>query len=192
MKKSLLAGMLGISMVMASYGQGMIHFSNYFSDSSPAYGINGQTAGPGNPGMGPTWTAQLLYYIGDTSDSSLLTPLNFTSGGNTSVVPFGFGVATGDGDIGSGWFDGGFVQIPGINPANASVVTFQFLISNNGIPTYYSTLFQSAVSPDSGSGAPNFVPGSWQTAPLVLVPEPSTFALVGLGSAALMIFRRRK
>ena len=32
-------------------------------------------------------------------------------------------------------------------------------------------------------------PGSFN---LYMVPEPSTFALAGLGAAALMIFRRRK
>jgi hypothetical protein len=185
-------GILGAAMTVAAYGQGLIHFSNYFGYTSPAYGINGQTAGVGNPGMGPSWSAQLLYFVGSTSDASQLTPLNYVNGGNTSIVPFGLGAATADGEAYSGWFDGGAVQIPGITADNASDVTFQILFLHNSVPTYLSTLFESAVSASSTVGTPNFASGAWQTAALTPVPEPTTFALAGLGIASMLIFRRRK
>ena len=52
----------------------------------------------------------------------------------------------------------------------------------------------------SGAFTVNAIGGSVNTSPTVLapsfnlyfIPEPSTFALAGLGAAALMIFRRRK
>jgi len=57
----------------------------------------------------------------------------------------------------------------------------------------------------NGTGDPNFSPPDVPTAltvgaggynglvlQMVAIPEPSTFALVGLGAAALLIFRRRK
>jgi len=49
----------------------------------------------------------------------------------------------------------------------------------------------SLTYPLSAPAGPN---STWADAPIVvsLVPEPSTFALAGLGAAALMIFRRRK
>jgi hypothetical protein len=191
MKKALLTGLLGVALTATTYGQGMVHFSNYFSSSSPAWGVDGSNAGAGNLGMGPTWSAQLLYYIGSTTDASMLQALSYTSGGNTSPVDFGFGVATADGDLGSGWFDGGFVQIPGVTAANAGTITFQIMVSHNGTPTYLSSLFESAVSADSASGAPNFVQGAWQTTPLSPVPEPTTLALLGIGGAALLVFRRK-
>lgn len=66
-----------------------------------------------------------------------------------------------------------------------------------------STLSTGALAWSNGTGAPNASPPVIATAittgalgynGLVLtpVPEPSTFALAGLGAAALLIFRRRK
>ena len=66
-----------------------------------------------------------------------------------------------------------------------------------------STVSGGALAWSNGTGNPN---GSPPTTPVALtfgttgynglvltgVPEPSTFALAGLGAAALMIFRRRK
>jgi hypothetical protein len=54
------------------------------------------------------------------------------------------------------------------------------------------------MNPGSGlayvGSAPASANSTWVSAPITmaLVPEPSTFALAGLGAAALMIFRRRK
>jgi len=46
-----------------------------------------------------------------------------------------------------------------------------------------------------GTGTPPFLPSTLQSFNLYyigVIPEPSTFALAGLGAAALLIFRRRK
>jgi hypothetical protein len=43
-----------------------------------------------------------------------------------------------------------------------------------------------------GTGTPPFLPGTLQSFNLYFVPEPTSFALAGLGAAAMMIFRRRK
>jgi hypothetical protein len=53
-------------------------------------------------------------------------------------------------------------------------------------------LFSTALADVDGPGAPG-TPGNFITAgfEVALVPEPTTFALAGLGAAALLIFRRR-
>jgi hypothetical protein len=57
-----------------------------------------------------------------------------------------------------------------------------------------STKFHTAVGDGSVTppGAPVLMSGTFTGMTLQPVPEPSTFALAGLGAAALLIFRRRK
>jgi hypothetical protein len=56
----------------------------------------------------------------------------------------------------------------------------------------HSAIFQYA-SPTSSTPAPaEFLPNNLAGFTIGIVPEPSTFALAGLGALALMVFRRRK
>src|SRR5690242_5746580 len=106
MKKSLLLTGLVAASTAASYGQGQIHFSNYFSATAPVVGTGALTGTAGGPGLGASYSAQLAYFIGATTDSTALTPLNYNDGlGDVSPVAFGLGVATGNGTPYSGWFD---------------------------------------------------------------------------------------
>lgn len=43
-----------------------------------------------------------------------------------------------------------------------------------------------------GTGTPPYLPAGLQSFNLYFIPEPTSFALAGLGAAALLIFRRRK
>ena len=58
-----------------------------------------------------------------------------------------------------------------------------------GVRGQSPTLFQSA-----GLGGGLTTPPNWvgQSFSLVVVPEPSSMALAGIGAASLLIFRRRK
>jgi len=73
----------------------------------------------------------------------------------------------------SGWY--------GISPVATGGATGGGIpLAPNGGP--YNTIFGTGVG---------FI-GSWNLNYYSAIPEPSTFALAGLGAAALMIFRRRK
>jgi len=106
----------------------------------------------------------------------------------------------------AGLFNGGELPIPGVAVgAGANYI----LIGWTGSATTYDSAYQIAgtffgqstlaTTLTGGSGTPpstgvnlNATFTGITMAPLSAVPEPSTFALAGLGAAALLIFRRRK
>jgi hypothetical protein len=65
------------------------------------------------------------------------------------------------------------------NPANAG-------------PFGKSALFAYQIPATAADPVANFFMNNFLAFTIIDVPEPSTFALVGLGAAALVIFRRRK
>jgi len=181
MKKSIVASIIGVVATVAaiesSYGQGFVAFNNYYSSvdqtvrTSPALGGNL---------LGSSYTAQLSYSFG----GSALTPLTAAQGG---VVSFNTGGAP------AGYFIGGVATIPGYT---SGAITFQ-VSAYNGIDYASSTVRgQSALLNlngiatgalpvgDLGPGLVAFTVSS--------VPEPSTLALIGLGTGALLFLRRRK
>ncbi|MCX6922237.1 MAG: PEP-CTERM sorting domain-containing protein, partial [Verrucomicrobia bacterium] len=108
----------------------------------------------------------------------------------------------------AGRFQGGTVTVTGI-PAGGNIeyimlgwtggTTLDLAIASGGM------IGQSALVTGIATGNPTSIPagtptlmnasfGGMTLGPLVTgpVPEPSTFALAGLGAAALLIFRRRK
>jgi len=191
MKKALIASILGIAASVAtSYGQGYIVMESYYNDGvNPAHFSAIQAQGLGY--LGANWSAQLLYSIGGN-------PFQLAAGSQQSFYP---GSQTGVGDpltTGAGIFIGPNVTIPGYVSGSVSFIVQVF----NG-----ATYASSSIKGDSLA----FSIASLQTNPLlpagdlinnnaggglqpftVPVPEPSTFALAGLGSAAMLIFRRRK
>jgi len=202
MKKALVAAFLGIALkATVAHGQGYIVMETYklVGGTTPVY--SAVTYGPGSG-------AKTGQYVGAASGfkADLLFSLD---GGNTfnlaagSQTPFYAGSADGGSPTtdGAGVFVGGSVTIPGYTSGPA---TFE-LEAYNGA-SYASSAFH-------GLSAPFTIP-SLQTDPLqaagtimnlngttvngvqpfsvVPVPEPSIFALAGLGAAGLMAFRRKK
>jgi len=201
MKRSIVASVLGIiasvAMVSKAQAQGSVVFANYANGGSltspvtyngPAQGglVSGEAVGTG-------FTASLLYSYGANLG------VNYTDAGVTA----GFLAASGDIANGAGLFGstGNAVTIPGYTSGTVDFIVRVY----NG-----SSYANSAIRGESGvvtlsvlATAGNLLPtGSLMsnngnaTTPLSAfavtpVPEPTVFALAGLGAAALMVIRRK-
>jgi len=185
MKKLIALVVVGFTSV-TTYGQGTFNFSN-FSGPVDAPVRQGST---GNPFVGSaTYMAAVAWAQGIVTDPAALTLLP------SATTPF----------LGSG-FPGYFFG-PAVSPGATinGTVTLQVLYWNSTTGTDFanarsvaggewaqSALFQVSL-PASPSGLPvdlvGLTPMTMQINP---VPEPATFALAGLGAAALLLFRRRK
>jgi len=137
------------------------------------------------------------------------TPGGNSSGGYAALSANGFTLATSftGVPISLGGFALGQVNMAGVSPA-ASTVTMAIAAWNgsgtsfNGsdkggvlaftIPTVDYTLTPAPTANDLTSSFGGFNNNDLILNNISAVPEPSTFALAGLGAAALLIFRRRK
>jgi len=202
MKRALIASILGIAAsVASSYGQGYIAFLSYElagpSLNIPAY--SGVTYG--GQYVGSSWSAELLYQFGTQTSFTLA---NGDLAGNP-MAPVGFypGSHTGGSPLtdGAGTFIGPTVVIPGYT---SGAVTFEVEVLSaasgpNAQLIAYSAPFtipslqtnNLLVLGDVLNLNASYVPQGFQSFDIP-VPEPSSLALLGLGSAALMILRRRK
>lgn len=192
MKKSLVLGIVGLAISSASLlAQSSFEFGNYvggaFFGAPIAYGNSGVPVGSEGDALGAGFSATAYY----STDSG--ATWNIVAG---STSPF-FGT---DGDLGSGagFFYGGTPVVPvAPGPIQLYVSVANTLpIGTFGIGelTGQSAPFSIITADTSSPTQPNF--GSTTYAPFTVggavIPEPSTFALAGLGLAGLLIFRRRK
>jgi hypothetical protein len=173
MKRTVALAIIGLVGVASAFGQGHIGLSNYVSpyNSQVTFGGSPLTAA-GQPGLvlqaffGPVGTAEAALTPGLTFG---LNPAFVDQGGGwygpvTQPVPF----------VGSGVFQiraSGTVNGQAVDQAGSRSVVWQ--VNNIGSTTLPANLN------NQGFGL------------AVVVPEPTTFALAGLGAAALLIFRRR-
>src|ERR1035441_9781229 len=161
----------------------------------------GATSWAGFTLIGNLGTAGL--YQGATTFAQLLG-----AGGNgapeASLVPSGPTTTFRTG-AGAGWVAGTTTTLQGV-AADAAAATIEMVAWDNTTGLYPTWTQASAawksgliaagesgrfnVGPVGGTGTPAFMIGA-QSFNLYLVPEPSTFALAGLGLAALVAFRRR-
>jgi hypothetical protein len=198
MKKALLAALFAFSTVAASHATGNVYFDNY--DAFPYMPIlygSGHTNLTGHSVGSSSYHVDLLYFIGTTSNPSQLTALGLS-------VPINPTLIDALPAMNQGYFSGGEVAIPGYV---SGPVTFQIEAWQTaglwGGPTYAtsrdsgsSDLWQES-SLATGNNPPNFftgLPGPYG-APLlhvVIFPEPSIFALSGVGLTALMLNRKKK
>jgi len=180
--------LLGLSIgCWTSWGQGSINFAN-----TNFNGLDAPiTFSPGGLRLGSEFTADLLYSLDGGATYSRLTAAE--SGSATYPTPFAFGIGT-DGDTANyaGYFFGNTVTIPGYTSGAVSFIVEAYHGSSYAVADWKG---QSAsfIVPSLATGLtpPEFFPaGSLQ--PFFLIPEPSVFALAGLGGAALMAFLRKK
>lgn len=96
-----------------------------------------------------------------------------------------FGATGGDPGVdGAGLYDGGKVTVDG---QEGTIYVQQKIVGPDGAGATGS-VFEVALA-TGGSPVPT-IPS--EALVVTIVPEPTSFALAGLGAAALMIFRRRK
>jgi hypothetical protein len=194
MKKTLVLGILGLALgASTSFGQSSFEFGTYVSQnffSTPiSYGATDVPAGKAGQAIGSGFSAQAYYSV---------------NGGTTwNLIPGSATFFGTDGDLGSGagYFYGGTPLLASVAP-NTSVLMYVSAVNTVQIGTYaagelvgQSTPFNITVVDPSSPVLPNFgstTYAGFTVAGVAVVPEPSTFALAGLGLASLVIFRRRK
>jgi len=209
MKKSLILGLLGLAATVApSFGQGVIFLSNYntggnyitYGANVPANGVSG-AVGSGN--LNGSWKEGFYYVVGTpvigadpnpkpTGDpSSFGGGLILATGANSSAVfqTSAFGQA------GAAQAGGAYV-IPGTSAGGSTIITLETIAYNGA--DYASSTFRGHSAAYTLAVSANNSPspiqsGTGMTAFAVnAVPEPTVFALAGIGAAALMIVRRKK
>jgi hypothetical protein len=176
MKKLVALTILGIT-ATAAFGQGHVLIDNFLSApyNQVVWGPGAGSLGgvPGSPiaSQPAGVTFQVFYGAGSAPQETLLPGLTFAI---NAANPYN----------GGGWFFPVVQQVP-----TTGTYTFQLRASGGGVDPIGSRsgLFQGeAIS--TALPAPT-IAGVGKL--VVVVPEPSTFALAGLGAAALLIFRRR-
>ncbi len=201
MKKSVIASLLtaaSLALVATSYGQGSVQFQNYnFGATSLNAPVTfGQTANVGGVSgvtgtrLGKEFTADLLFSLDGGVTYTALTGAQ--SGSATYPTAFAFGAGN-DGDAANfaGYFFGNPVTIPGYSSGAVS-----FIVEAYHGASYAAADWKGQSAPFSmasiatGTAPPSDFAGL--SAFTVAVPEPSIFALAGLGAAGLMAFRRKK
>jgi hypothetical protein len=211
MKKTLVT-LLSVTLGVSAFAQGTLNIANNVTGTfrAPIYGpqagvgnagqsLSGQTA-TGLPAGGTVYTGPLLqgsgftfavfYGAASVVDPNSLTLLFSTSfrTATANVSPAGLITSA-----------NGFV-VPNVAPGDQAKLQIR-VWDNTGNATFdnaafrgSSPLFLSNPLGGVGTGGPVLTPDmtGWTSFNIYAVPEPATFALAGLGAAALLIFRRRK
>lgn len=185
-----------------AYSQGSFAFDNIFNAPdaliaiSKAPGTFNPADGPAGAYLGSDYTASAYYLNGTVTNQAVFdssNPILFPSA-DTSFL----GTTSTGANSSGGLFDGGFVTLP-----TTGTVTVQVRAWYNGGGLY--TSFDQARAEGQNVGESNPVSlglavGSEFPTPLDgllpftvgIVPEPSSFAFIGLGSLALLHFARRR
>lgn len=190
MKKTLVASILGLAAVVNTFAQGSVLFNNYGGlETDAIVRHSAQSTSPANTPLNNTFTAGLYFAFGTVawSPSFLTDPASagFTLASATAVFN--------QPPSGPGYFDGGVATIPGYV---SGPITF-VVVAYNGA-NYASSLVRGTSaaftlpSISTGLSAAGEFGAGFLPFTVSLVPEPSSFALAGLGLAGLLIFRRRK
>jgi len=213
MKKQLLVLGLVAATTLSSFGQGYFLFgatkSKGFDLSSGSVVAGGagdsfaflwsaNSAAVSAVGAG---TSSTVAGIPNGSWAQILADPNFQFAQNATAAGTPIAVVNGNGS--SGWSYNGGLSFPVLNSPNSGTVAVYVVGWNNAGGTIttpqqaaaantlgYSSVFTYAPGATSGSSVATFagVTGFGIQA----VPEPATFALAGLGIAAMLVSRRRK
>jgi F0F1-type ATP synthase membrane subunit c/vacuolar-type H+-ATPase subunit K len=182
MKRTVALGLLGLAAASSAFAQGNIAVGNYVSPytSQVVWGANTGNSGP-VAAVGPQF--QVYFGEGVIADQSLL---------EAGVI---IGIDDTKGYGGGGWTLFGVQVLPTWQLGDT--FTFQLrtlpgMTPNGPIDTVLSrsVLWQENANIEPAANSPKFNEFG-QGLTIYAVPEPTTFALAGLGAAALLIFRRR-
>jgi hypothetical protein len=195
MKKLIIAGIIGVAATASTFAQGKVVFNNFDGiglDAPVHYGAG--TDGTLGDGLLETYTAGLYYAFGTvgwTDGTGIADP----AANGFTLNPITVAFTAGD----PGYFDASptLASITGYTSGNITfvVVAYEGANYNSAIYRGHSAPFTlssiaTGQTPADGFGA-NVVGTGFQSFNVLPVPEPSTFALAGLGLASLVIFRRR-
>jgi len=212
MKKTLLIVSLMAGATSAVFGQGAIAWGNQAGGRFPIYGpdpsnpsasLTGQSS-VGNPTGSTVYGGPLLQGTGFTFDVWAGTTAQ-TEGSLVLIDETTFRTATAN-VLPAGLVNGGTTTVPGVTAGQTAHYEIRVWDNKGGTLTTWAAALlggtamgESAIltsAPLGGSltdGTPVSNPSTTFTSfNISAVPEPTTFALAGLGAAALLIFRRRK
>jgi len=185
-----------------AFGQGTVWFDNASTTlSSPPDRLirfeSASTVGnvfgtAGAAAVGTNFFVNLYYKAGTVTDDSLLTLATKTT---QSKLRASTSTAVGT------WSGPGFATLDGV-PYGAGTVSLQVRVwditkaadfaSQTTGSKGKSAIFAYAMPGSSSDPVAAFNMTGFSGFNIANVPEPSTFALAGLGAAAMLIFRRRK
>jgi hypothetical protein len=181
------------------YGQGRVNFNNQSTfNNADAITISAQNMGAagGLAGQGiggNNYSVQLRWAVGTITGQAAFEAANPLSSGIFTGAAFL--ANTGDLSTFAGFFDAGTVAnvgAPGTYTMQAQAwynvgagnAAYNTATGNIGRSTLFTVNVTASPTPVNSTVFPGFQVSA--------VPEPSTFALAGLGAAALLLFRRRK
>lgn len=211
MERILLTSIIGIAAAMAVqsvHAQGQVLLDNYYGSGNPILygaGVPGGTVGAGivNSG-GITWTIGIYGAVGNitvASDSSgtadPLTLGSFTLLPNTTGILSLVNATTGILTPLPGYFSDPFVvNLPGYASGAATFMVVAYSGSTYDGSAYRGhSLAITDITPATPDAATPYISsfeGGMQSFDVLTAPEPSVFALSGIGAAALMVMRRKK
>jgi hypothetical protein len=204
MKKTLALAILGLTACATTYGQGVVAFNNYVSTTyQPVKYANqaGLGAQSGQPVTSATVELQLFWALGTFADQT-----SFDAAKNAGVTTFinpgvtfgGGGYYTGPNQTLAGWTAGQSVtfQVQGWETSGANGGATYAASKLEGTSALWQEVAAASANANGIQPASNPAKGFNVGPPAMTlalaVPEPSIFALSGLGAAALMLFRRKK
>jgi hypothetical protein len=200
MKRTIFAivlAFLSFFVALRSSGQGYVAFENYdfgatslnapvtFGMTYTSGGISGVTG----VRVGSEFKADLLYSLDDGATYSLLSGAQSGS----ANYPTPFSGTDGDTASGAGYFIGDSITIPGYT---SGAITF--IVRAYSGPSYNNSAWFGESSPfampsiTTTTISPSHFSGMDPFQVVFFVPEPSIFALAGVGAAGLIAFRRKK
>jgi hypothetical protein len=178
MKKVLPWFLIGITAASESYGVGHIYISNYIA--APYNQVLWGFGLPGNQAVDdPNVQIQIWYGEGNVADDNLLIP-----GAITTISSFLSFYDPGAGFGPGGYFDGVIQVLPAWDPGD--VYTFQLRAPDYpGRSALWTQQYEISPAPGYPINSSSVVPR------LVLVPEPSSFALAFFAASGWLILRWR-
>jgi hypothetical protein len=213
MKKITILTLTALVSCLSSYGQGVFQFT---TSSSTAVWENFTTPGTFAKSGGTTFIGVMMA-TGQGTNAAPLTGTSATS--ISSTTPVAWSQVTGDPNyhlvlsggtnllattgtgLSLGFINKGAMGIDGTQPGDLVklyAIAWNVTSGANGFGTAsflgWSNPFFVLLGSSSGPGPSLSQAGmtAFGVSPTSTIPEPTTFALAGLGAAAMLIFRRRK
>lgn len=197
MKKTLVAAIVGLATACSVFAQGRINLDTYNTSPYPQITYGDSSIGTiGSPiALAGGWTIGVYYAAGNVSVTA--DPSGFADP-STLGLTLGSGLGSTTTLVADGWFAStADFAVPGVDGVAQSQATIM-VVAYNGADYATSTVRGHSqafvLTPQQVGAAPGVgaFMSPFQVFTTTVVPEPSTFALAGLGLAGLLIFRRRK